>query len=115
MPNNFDCLPDLIQQIGIEKATHYGKNFKVMSKQNENVSNAAYTTLPLGLHLDMPIYQHKPGVSKNILTSKRYDYNNNIGSILYFQVQFLHCVEQEQQGGENQFSDGFMIEKVMRP
>ena len=63
MPNNFDCLPDLIQQIGIEKATHYGKNFKVMSKQQENVSNAAYTALPLGLHLDMPIYQHKPGVS----------------------------------------------------
>ena len=60
MPRNFLSLPELIQHIGIEKSTHYGKSFKVVSKADP--SNAAYTTLPLGLHLDMPIYHYKPGV-----------------------------------------------------
>ena len=60
MPRNFESLMELIETIGIEKATHYGKSFKVVSKSEP--SNAAYTTLPLGLHLDMPIYRYKPGV-----------------------------------------------------
>ena len=60
IPRNFESLPVLIQGVGIEKSTHYGKNFKVVSKVDP--SNAAYTTLPLGLHLDMPIYHYKPGV-----------------------------------------------------
>ena len=35
--------------------------------------------------------------------------------ILVFQIQFLQCIEQyEFSGGENQFTDGFMIEKVMK-
>ena len=64
MPRNFESLPDLIQHIGAEKSTHYGKSFKVVSKSDP--SNAAYTTLPLGLHLDMPIYKYKPGVRNRI-------------------------------------------------
>ena len=60
MPRNFLSLPELIQHIGVAKSTHYGKCFKVVSKADP--SNAAYTTLPLGLHLDMPIYHYKPGV-----------------------------------------------------
>ena len=60
MPRNYESLPAFIQHIGIEKSTHYGKSFKVVSKADP--SNAAYTTLPLGLHLDMPIYHYKPGV-----------------------------------------------------
>ena len=61
---------ELIDSIGIEKPTHYGKSFKVVSKAEP--SNAAYTTLPLGLHLDMPIYRYKPGVRhlKNNLKTK---------------------------------------------
>ena len=36
-------------------------------------------------------------------------------SLLVFQLQFLQCIEQyEFSGGENQFTDGFMIEKVMK-
>ena len=53
-------MPELLQNIGIEKATHYGKSFKVITKSDP--SNAAYTSLALGLHLDMPIYRYKPGV-----------------------------------------------------
>ena len=60
MPRNFESLPELIKSIGIEKATHYGKSFKVITKSDP--SNAAYTSLALGLHLDMPIYHYKPGV-----------------------------------------------------
>ena len=60
MPRNFESLPELIKNIGIEKATHYGKSFKVITKSDP--SNAAYTSLALGLHLDMPIYHYKPGV-----------------------------------------------------
>ena len=30
-------------------------------------------------------------------------------------MQFLHCIEQYQlEGGDNQFCDGFMIEKIMK-
>ena len=63
MPRNFESLPELIQKIGIGKSTHYGKSFKVITKSDP--SNAAYTSLPLGLHLDMPIYRYKPGVRYN--------------------------------------------------
>ena len=63
MPRNFESLPELLQNIGIEKATHYGKSFKVITKADP--SNAAYTSLALGLHLDMPIYRYKPGVRHN--------------------------------------------------
>ena len=122
MPRNFESLPVLIQSVGIEKSTHYGKNFKVVSKADP--SNAAYTTLPLGLHLDMPIYHYKPGVrnvkhQQNECLKPYYKfiiYNDILNhSLLVFQLQFLQCIEQyEFSGGENQFTDGFMIEKVMK-
>ena len=36
-------------------------------------------------------------------------------SLFYFQLQFLQCIDQyEFSGGENQFTDGFMIEKIMK-
>lgn len=35
--------------------------------------------------------------------------------MFHFQLQFLQCIDQyEFSGGDNQFTDGFMIEKVMK-
>ena len=92
MPRNFESLPELIQHIGIEKSTHYGKYFKVVSKADP--SNAAYTTLPLGLHLDMPIYHYKPGVrnaklQQNECLKPILIKNNNINSLICLYKIFI--------------------------
>ena len=35
--------------------------------------------------------------------------------LLFFQLQFLQCIDQyEFSGGDNQFTDGFKIERVMK-
>jgi len=66
-----------------------GQNFTVKAKVQ--ASNAAYTSVSLGLHTDLPYYQYCPG------------------------VQMLSCLKQvPTKGGENQFSDGFYAAEVMR-
>ena len=63
MPTNFDALPQLIKKINFEKMTHYGTYFKVMSREDDAISNLAYTAHTLGLHLDLSYYDYVPGVS----------------------------------------------------
>ena len=62
MPGNFESLPHLIRKFAFEKPTHYGTFFTVVSKAAEQLNNLAYTTAPLGLHLDLPYYDFVPGV-----------------------------------------------------
>ena len=40
----------------------------------------------------------------------------NVATInLHFQTQFLHCIDQfDGDGGENEFVDGFYVEKIIR-
>lgn len=52
--------------------------------------NVAYTSGDLSLHTDYPALHHPPG------------------------VQFLHCMEQAQQGGQSTVVDGFRAAEVLR-
>ena len=89
MPPTEDTLNFLCYRIGFPKTTHYGTHFVVKSKQDAN--NVAYTTNTLDMHTDLPYYLYKPG------------------------VQFLHCIEQYKViGGENEFTDGFHIAKIIQ-
>ena len=62
LPSNLESLPQLIKTIAFEKRTHYGTYFVVKSR-SEQISNLAYTSAPLGLHLDLPYYDFVPGVN----------------------------------------------------
>ena len=62
LPLNLESLPQLIKTIAFEKRTHYGTYFVVKSR-SEQISNLAYTSAPLGLHLDLPYYDFVPGVN----------------------------------------------------
>ena len=62
LPASLDSLPALTQKIGFEKNTHYGTYFRVKSRA-EQISNLAYTSAALGLHLDLPYYDFVPGVN----------------------------------------------------
>ena len=89
MPAAEYTLDFICNRIGFTKTTHYGTHFAVKAKQNAN--NLAYTTNTLGMHCDLPYYLYNPG------------------------VQFLHCIEQcELTGGENEFTDGFNIAKMIQ-
>ena len=56
-------LPELVNSVGgFHKPTHYGVDFQV-TQRLENLNNLAYSSNSLGLHLDLPFYKYKPGVS----------------------------------------------------
>ena len=58
-----DGLPELVNSVGgFHKPTHYGVDFQV-TQRFENLNNLAYSSKSLGLHLDLPFYKYKPGVS----------------------------------------------------
>ena len=64
VPANEDGFPQLIQNEGFEKRTHYGTFFSVKSRTDKaHISNSAYTAAALGLHLDLPYYGFVPGVN----------------------------------------------------
>ena len=65
VPTNIEGLPQLITKVGFEKRTHYGTYFSVKSRTDEShISNLAYTSAALGLHLDLPYYDFVPGVGQ---------------------------------------------------
>lgn len=89
MPNNPESLRSLMDRVGCTRSTHYGDTFHVVVKSNAN--NLAYLPVTLGLHIDLPYYGYNPG------------------------TQFLHCLAQNGVlGGENEFSDGFYVERLMK-
>ncbi|KAF3122838.1 hypothetical protein TWF594_004490 [Orbilia oligospora] len=83
-----DQVPGLAERIGNLKRTFYGDTWTVKSIPKSK--NIAYTSLDLGLHMDLLYFESPPG------------------------LQFLHCVENTVTGGESYFADAmraaFMIQ-----
>ncbi|CAL8352661.1 unnamed protein product [Merluccius merluccius] len=78
----------LSKRIGYLRLTFYGPTWQVQDKAM--AVNVAYTSGDLSLHTDYPALHYTPG------------------------VQFLHCVEQAQQGGESEVVDGFHMAELLR-
>lgn len=78
----------LTERICGSRDTHYGQTFRVESKGNP--SNLAYSPLSLNLHTDQP-------------------YTDTFDV-----AQLLHCMQQSGLGGENEFSDAFNAERIMK-
>ncbi|CAL8244390.1 unnamed protein product [Lota lota] len=78
----------LSKRIGYLRMTFYGPTWQVQDKAM--AVNVAYTSGDLSLHTDYPALHCTPG------------------------VQFLHCIEQAQQGGESEVVDGFHMAEVLR-
>lgn len=76
------------QRISFIRETNFGTLFDVKNKPDANT--AAYTTLRLPLHTDLPTRELQPG------------------------LQFLHCLVNDAQGGESILVDGFKIADYMR-
>ncbi len=78
----------LAGRIGPLRATNFGARFDVRSKPNPN--NAAYTAIGLALHSDLPNWRHPPD------------------------IQLLYCLENDAEGGESTFVDGFAAAEALR-
>jgi len=76
------------ERISFIRETNFGTIFDVVAKNNAN--SAAYTTLRLPLHTDLPTRELQPG------------------------LQFLHCLVNDAQGGESILVDGFKIAEHIR-
>lgn len=76
------------ERISFIRETNFGTVFDVASKKNAN--SAAYTTIKLPLHTDLPTRELQPG------------------------LQFLHCLVNDASGGESILVDGFKIAEFMR-
>ncbi|WP_224419261.1 MULTISPECIES: TauD/TfdA family dioxygenase [unclassified Modicisalibacter] len=78
----------LAGRIGPLRATNFGARFDVRSKPNPN--NAAYTSIGLALHTDLPNWRQPPD------------------------IQLLYCLQNEAEGGESTFADGFAVAEALR-
>lgn len=78
----------IAERVGFIKATHYGEEFTVTSK--ERTTAFAYTPSKLQLHVDVPYYDQMPSVN------------------------MLHCVTQSSSGGANTLVDGFYVAELLR-
>lgn len=78
----------IAKRVGVLKATHYGDDFTVTSK--EQTTAFAYKPTKLQLHVDLPTYEQMPGVN------------------------MLHCVTQSSSGGANTLVDGFYVAELLR-
>lgn len=78
----------LAKCIGPLRATNFGTRFDVRSNPNPN--NAAYTAIGLAPHTDLPNWRQPPD------------------------IQLLYCLENDANGGESTFSDGFAAAETLR-
>ncbi|RTR07236.1 DUF971 domain-containing protein [Halomonas nitroreducens] len=78
----------LAERIGPLRPTNFGARFDVRSKPNPN--NAAYTAIGLALHSDLPNWRQPPD------------------------IQLLYCLENDAEGGESIFADGFAAAEALR-
>jgi len=89
---NVDTTPDTVGKVAARisfiRETNFGTLFDVKSKPDAN--SAAYTTLRLPLHTDLPTRELQPG------------------------LQFLHCLVNDAAGGESILVDGFKIAEYLR-
>lgn len=80
-PENSGVLADMAQRIGPLKNTFYGSTWDVRSIADAR--NVAYTSVDLDLHMDLLYFESPPG------------------------LQFLHCLQNDVQGGSSVFVDSF--------
>lgn len=89
---NVDTTPGTLvgvaNRISFIRETNFGTVFDVKAKPDTN--SAAYTTLRLPLHTDLPTRELQPG------------------------LQFLHCLVNDASGGESILVDGFKIAEHIR-
>jgi gamma-butyrobetaine hydroxylase len=78
----------LAKRIGTIRESNFGSVFEVISMPNPN-SNA-YMSVELPLHMDLPTRETPPG------------------------LQFLHCIENDAEGGESVFADAFHAAKILK-
>ena len=88
VPVAHEALLAPIERISHLRETNFGRVFDVKSKPRAD--SAAYTSVNLPAHTDLPTRELQPG------------------------VQFLHCLINDATGGESVFVDGFAIGEAMR-
>jgi gamma-butyrobetaine dioxygenase len=88
VPAEHEALLKPIARIGHLRETNFGRIFDVKSKPQAD--SAAYTSVNLPAHTDLPTRELQPG------------------------VQFLHCLVNDATGGESVFVDGFAIGEALR-
>ncbi|RKP12399.1 hypothetical protein BJ684DRAFT_11528 [Piptocephalis cylindrospora] len=79
IPGEERAIEGIAERIGPIRDTFYGKTWDV--RADPKAANIAYTSLDLGLHMDLMYFEAPPG------------------------VQILHCLEQDVYGGESLFAD----------
>jgi gamma-butyrobetaine dioxygenase len=87
MPTKEGTLTTIARRISFIRETNFGVLFDVQSKVEAD-SNA-YTSFNLPLHTDLPTRELQPG------------------------LQFLHCLVNDAQGGDNTFVDGFAVAEYL--
>ena len=87
MPVKEGTLTTIAQRISFIRESNFGVLFDVQSKVEAD-SNA-YTAFNLPLHTDLPTRELQPG------------------------LQFLHCLINDAQGGDNTFVDGFAVAEYL--
>jgi gamma-butyrobetaine dioxygenase len=88
VPCEVDAIAELVGRIGIIRETNFGLLWDVRSEPNP-ITNAN-TALPLPPQVDLPTREYQPG------------------------LQFLHCLVNETEGGDNILVDGFRIAEILR-
>lgn len=89
VPDNEAAGPEMINHIAFVKQSHYGPRSPVINRPNTN--NVAFTNAKLGMHNDLPQYEHMPGII------------------------FIHCVKQHiGTGGESVIADGLYGAEILR-
>ncbi|KFF47462.1 gamma-butyrobetaine,2-oxoglutarate dioxygenase [Gammaproteobacteria bacterium MFB021] len=87
-PREPETVSRIAEHIGPQRATNFGARFDVRSVPNPN--NAAYTAIGLELHTDLPNWRQPPD------------------------IQLLYCLENDAEGGESSFTDGFAAARELR-
>ncbi|MCR9256594.1 MAG: TauD/TfdA family dioxygenase [Alphaproteobacteria bacterium] len=83
LPTDEEVIHRVPSLIGPLRETNFGKTFTVESKQD--ATSNAYTTMALPVHTDLCTREYEPG------------------------LQFLHCIRNDADGGENILADGFRL------
>ena len=78
----------IARRISLPRDSNFGAVFDVMTMANAN-SNA-YTAIELPPHVDLPTREYQPG------------------------FQFFHCLDNQAQGGESTYVDGFAVAEHLR-
>ncbi|MGM0692623.1 MAG: TauD/TfdA family dioxygenase [Pseudomonadota bacterium] len=87
-PLAYEEVSRLATRIGPLRSTNFGARFDVQTKPDPN--NAAYTAIGLALHTDLPNWRQPPD------------------------IQLLYCLENDAEGGESQFADGYRVAEALR-